>query len=69
MTKTKRVRIVVAVDREGQATATTNVHGSITQEALDELSRLSGLLRFTLIEADVPLPKEPAVVQGEVVDG
>lgn len=70
-TRAVRVRIAVSISRNGRWTS----HGwsGMTDEQAAALADVPGCapascaLRF--IEADVPLPPEPPVVQGEVVVG
>ena len=70
MTNTKRVRIAVATDRRGRAYAAPMRDGATAVEALEnDYGDDMKDLRLSIIEADVPLPEEPATVRGEVVDG
>lgn len=72
MTKTKRVRIAVAVDRNGQWGAAPICGDNVRpRQALIDFCGMEHLdygERITVIEADVPLPEEPATVRGEVVE-
>lgn len=67
--KTVRVRIAVAVNTLGKWIA-TGVCGGTDSDAQERASRFA--LTFTVpyvtnwIEADVPLPLEPQVIQGSV---
>lgn len=72
MTETKRVRIAVAVDPSGMFTAfAMDSHERDPRNPLLEQSLLDGMEgeRISIVEADVPMPEEPAVVRVEVVDG
>ena len=69
--KTKRVRIAVAVNAKGDFFARGMKDGD-TDPAVT-LSRwdldVSGGWLAQIAEIEVQLPEDPAVVQGEVVDG
>ena len=70
MTKTKRVRIAVGIDRFGTVYAAPMGDWDKPSDALkhDYCDDRSDLC-IAVVEADVPLPEEPEVVRGEVVDG
>lgn len=74
-TKTKRVRIAVAVDDLGNWAVVPLFDEDSIGDARTRLNEwemddhLGDGYRVTVVEADAKMPEEPAVVQGEVVDG
>jgi len=72
MTKTKRVRIAVAVDCNGLwGAAPLCGDGEAPRQALIDFCGLEHLEhgeQISVIEADVPMPEEPATVRGDVVN-
>ena len=74
-TNTKRVRIAVAVDRDCSWFARKTYLADSIDDIRDSLDKIvkQGLIdagyRLSIVEADVPMPEEPAVVRGELVDG
>ena len=75
MTKTKRVRIAVAVDSVDNWAVVPVYDGETVHYARRRLNEwemddhLGDGYRITIVEADVHMPEEPPVVRGEVVDG
>lgn len=68
--KTKRVRIAVGTDRSGSVYVAPMRSWASPSEALEhDYGDDMKDLRLSIVEADVPLPEEPATVRGEVVDG
>lgn len=63
--RTVRVRIAVATWSDGEWTSARAYAGGSDEAALKRLYAGEGH-RVSWVEADVPLPEPPAVVEGEV---
>jgi hypothetical protein len=71
MTKTKRVRIALCVDEDGQFSAAPLPANEDPRDMLNSwggLDVMSGNYVVSIIEADAPMPEEPKTVKGEIVD-
>jgi len=69
-TPTKRVRILVAIDERGKYVAyEIKVSAELTKDDMD-MGHLGHTIRYSIIEADVPMPLEQpeTVIEGTVKD-